>query len=47
VIFLPYSAEVFVFLQLLGLTHATWWLLPLFLFNDAAMIQVWKNHKRD
>ena len=43
VIYLPYSAEVFAFLQLLGYTHISWWWLLAFMFNDACTYMSYKN----
>ena len=37
-IYLPYSTEIFIFLQLLGYTHASWWWIAFFLVNDAVCI---------
>jgi hypothetical protein len=44
-IFLPYTTEVFVFLQLLGITHANWWWLAFFMLADASTSHLWLQSK--
>jgi hypothetical protein len=45
IILLPISTEVFIFCQLLGWTHASWWWMAFFLANDASTFYGWRKSK--
>jgi hypothetical protein len=45
ILYFPYTTEIFVFCQLLGFTHASWWWLAAFMLNDFCIWAGYKKHK--